>query len=78
MKKRSMRDFDLDPERKLWVPGRRRFLFLGLGALAAHAFGVESCDMRLRWLESTNRWIFSEGTGLWHLVVDADKLALAG
>jgi hypothetical protein len=30
-----MLDMELDPERKLWIPGRRRFLFLGLGAAAA-------------------------------------------
>lgn len=33
---------ELDPERKLWVPGRRRFIFLGLGALAAAALGGDA------------------------------------
>jgi hypothetical protein len=34
-----MPEAEYDPERALWVPGRRRFMFLGLGALAAAALG---------------------------------------
>lgn len=34
-----MTEAEYDPEKALWVPGRRRFLFLGLGSLAAAALG---------------------------------------
>jgi hypothetical protein len=30
-----------DPERALWLPGRRSFLYLGLGAAFASAFGIK-------------------------------------
>jgi hypothetical protein len=40
--------FDLDPEKALWVPGRRRFLFLSGLTLAGTVLGVKAPHAELR------------------------------
>ena len=49
---------EYDPERALWVPGRRRFLFLGLGATLSSLLPAPPLSMIAAATDTTSTLVF--------------------